>query len=143
MTGIAERPLLTSTQAPSANRALSSRQRSRMRIHLVADREQARIVIERTHNEMAAFVLARNDAPTDDEHDPEGPTLAFERSQASAMLAQYVQHVADIDAALVRMDRGTYGLCTKCGNDIAVGRLQVRPQAPLCIACAERASRWN
>jgi DnaK suppressor protein len=142
MTGIAERPLLTSHQA-SAKRALSSRQRSSMRNHLVADREQTRLVIERTHEEMAAFVLARNDAPTDDEHDPEGPTLAFERSQASAMLAQSIQHVADIDAALVRMDAGTYGLCTKCGNEIAVGRLQVRPQAPLCIVCAERASRWN
>ncbi len=136
MTGIAERPVLTSKHS------LTSRQRLSLRNHLIADREQTLLEIARAGVEMAAFVAARNDAPTDDEHDPEGPTLAFERSQASAMQAQSVRHVADIDAALARMDDGAYGLCTTCGDEIAIGRLQARPQAPLCINCAERASRY-
>jgi DnaK suppressor protein len=135
MTGIAERS--TTARTPITKSALSARQRTTLRTHLAADREQTRLVIERTLEEMAAFVSARNDAPTDDEHDPEGPTLAFERSQASAMLRQSEQHLTDIDAALLRMDLGTYGLCANCGNDIALGRLQVRPQAALCIRCAE------
>jgi DnaK suppressor protein len=135
MTGIAERT--TTARTPITKSALSARQRTTLRAHLAADREQTRLVIERTLEEMAAFVSARNDAPTDDEHDPEGPTLAFERSQASAMLRQSEQHLKDIDAALLRMDLGTYGLCANCGNDIALGRLQVRPQAALCIRCAE------
>jgi DnaK suppressor protein len=136
MSGIAERPMTARTTTPT-KQALNSRQRARLRGHLAGDREQTRLVIERTVGELDAFVSARYDAPTDDENDPEGPTLAFERSQASAMLRQSEQHLQDIDAALLRMDQGTYGLCITCGGEIALGRLQVRPQASLCIRCAE------
>lgn len=128
MTGIAERQTT----------ALTSRQRTSLRNHLAGDREQTRLLIERLTEEMGAFVTARRDTPTDDEHDPEGPTLAFERSQSHAMLRQTRQHLDDIDAALVRLERGTYGTCISCGNEIALGRLQARPQAPHCITCASR-----
>jgi DnaK suppressor protein len=133
MTGIAEHPTVHPT-----TQALSPRQRTSLRSHLAGDREQTRRMIEQIGEEMGAFVSARRDIATDDEHDPEGPTLAFERSQSQAMLTQSEQHLADIDAALLRLDLGTYGLCTKCGNEIAVGRLQVRPQASLCIGCAAK-----
>ena len=134
MTGIAERP---STAQRTLNTAqLTSRQRASLRSHLAGDLEKTRRLVEQLGAEMDSFTASRRDAPTDDEHDPEGPTLAFERSQSSAILAQSVQHIADIDAALLRMDEGTYGLCKTCGGSIAVGRLQVRPQAPLCISCA-------
>jgi DnaK suppressor protein len=128
MTGIAERH----------TSAISSRQRTSLRNHLAGDREQTRLLVERLTEEMGAFLTARRDSPTDDEHDPEGPTLAFERSQSQAMLEQSRQHLTEIDAALARMAGGTYGLCTSCGGDIALGRLQARPQAQLCIVCAGR-----
>ena len=41
--------------------------------------------------------------------------------------------LAEIDAALARIDAGTYGTCTKCGKQIAVGRLEAHPWASLCI----------
>jgi len=129
MTDIAERPTRTSP--------LTTRQRTALLAQLQTDRELTRILIETVSEDMDAFVSARRDTATDDEHDPEGPTLAFERSQSSAILAQSLQHVAEIDAAFGRMDAGTYGLCTNCGRDIALGRLQVRPQAAHCISCAE------
>jgi RNA polymerase-binding transcription factor DksA len=132
MTGIAERPTISSTK-----QALTPRQRTALRSHLAGDREKTRLLIEQIGEQMSAFMAARRDTATDDEHDPEGPTLAFERSQSSAMLAQSEQHLADIDAALLRLELGTYGLCMKCRSAIAVGRLQVRPQASLCIHCAE------
>jgi DnaK suppressor protein len=44
--------------------------------------------------------------------------------------------LGEIDAALVRIDAGTYGTCTNCGNAIAVGRLEAHPWASLCIDCA-------
>ena len=44
-----------------------------------------------------------------------------------------------IDAALARIDAGTYGTCTSCGNEIAVGRLEAHPWASLCIDCARLA----
>jgi len=126
MTGIAER----------RSTALTSRQRTSLRNHLAGDREQTRLLIERLSEEMGAFVTARRDSPTDDEHDPEGPTLAFERSQSQAMMSQSDQHLREIDAALVRLDDGSYGLCTVCSREISLGRLQARPQAALCIVCA-------
>jgi DnaK suppressor protein len=138
MTGIAERPRIAQSTSAHGTRALSSRQLSAIRKHLISDREQTRLLIEQLDREMDDFVSARNDAPTDDEHDPEGPTLAFERSQASAVRGQSRRHLSDIDAALQRMDDGTYGVCTRCGQHVAIGRLEVRPQAAQCIDCAAR-----
>ncbi len=42
-----------------------------------------------------------------------------------------------IDAALARMDAGTYGVCTRCGKHINVERLEAMPAAELCISCKE------
>ena len=41
-----------------------------------------------------------------------------------------------IEAALARIADGSYGACTRCGEDIAPARLDAMPEAPLCIACA-------
>jgi RNA polymerase-binding protein DksA len=44
--------------------------------------------------------------------------------------------LGDIDAALARIENGTYGTCTNCGKEIAVARLDAQPWASLCIDCA-------
>jgi RNA polymerase-binding protein DksA len=44
--------------------------------------------------------------------------------------------LAEIDAALARIEDGTYGTCTNCGKEITVGRLEAHPWAALCIDCA-------
>ncbi len=72
----------------------------------------------------------------DDEHDPEGATIAFERAQLAALLDQARQHLADLDQALARLDQGSYGRCERCGQPIAPARLAARPAARTCIACA-------
>ncbi|MDG1118302.1 MAG: TraR/DksA C4-type zinc finger protein [Flavimaricola sp.] len=46
------------------------------------------------------------------------------------------QEIAQIDAALIRMDAGEYGACVKCGEEIAEARLDLLPATPLCRACA-------
>jgi DnaK suppressor protein len=151
MTDIAERPTrskqttsrasgagTTATKLTTTSSKLTARQLGSLRSQLEADRERTGMLIDTVTDEMGAFVSARRDTATDDEHDPEGPTLAFERSQSSAILGQSQQHLVEIDAALDRMDAGRYGLCKTCGNEIALGRLQVRPQAALCISCAAR-----
>lgn len=139
MTELADRPA-TAPRTSTAKSAslLTARQRTALRTHLSGDREKIRLLIDQLDTEMESFTESRRDAPTDDEHDPEGPTIAFERSQSSAIRAQSLQHIADIDSALLRMDLGTYGVCRTCAGPIAVGRLQARPQAPLCIDCAAR-----
>jgi len=82
------------------------------------------------------FVEASKDSNADDEHDPEGATIAFERSQVGALVQQAEAHLDEIDAALARLDDGTYGVCAVCGQSIPKARLDVRPTATTCVGCA-------
>jgi RNA polymerase-binding protein DksA len=52
---------------------------------------------------------------------------------------QVRQHVDEIDAALERVDAGTYGTCERCGQPIGEDRLDARPAATTCIRCARSA----
>jgi RNA polymerase-binding protein DksA len=83
-----------------------------------------------------AVVAASRDTNADDEHDPEGATIAFERSQVAALVRHAEHHLNEVDSALRRLDEGTYGSCESCGRPISVGRLQARPIARTCIECA-------
>lgn len=86
--------------------------------------------------EHRAVVDASRDSNADDEHDPEGTTIAFERSQVGALVQQAEAHLVEIDAALARIDDGTYGVCVVCGQPIPAARLEVRPTATTCVGCA-------
>ena len=46
------------------------------------------------------------------------------------------QEIRQINHALDRLNQGDYGICEKCGNDIAPARLQTIPEATLCTGCA-------
>ena len=74
----------------------------------------------------------------DDEHDPEGATIAFERSHIEALMSRSRSHLADLDRAVERLREGTYGTCERCGGPIAPERLAARPAARTCITCAAR-----
>ena len=82
------------------------------------------------------IVDAARDSNLDDEHDPEGTTIAAERSLVSSMARSSERHLAEVDAALERLAAGTYGRCVRCGGPIAADRLDARPSTPVCIACA-------
>ena len=73
-----------------------------------------------------AMVAASRDTNADDEHDPEGATIAFERSQVEALVRQAQHHLEEIDAAIKRLDAGTYGTCELCGD--AIGQTTARSQ---------------
>jgi len=89
-------------------------------------------------SEHRAVVDASRDSNADDEHDPEGATIAFERAQVDALARDAVERLTSVDAALTRLDDGTYGICSVCGRPIAAGRLEARPTATTCVACASR-----
>ncbi|HMC68227.1 MAG TPA: conjugal transfer protein TraR, partial [Mycobacteriales bacterium] len=59
-------------------------------------------------DDVDAVIEAASDVATDDEHDPEGPTIAFERARVGALLEQAHVHLNDIDDALRRIDEGSY-----------------------------------
>lgn len=103
---------------------------------LEAERGQALQRLTDLTGDFNNVVEASRDSNADDEHDPEGATIAFERAQVTALAHQAREHLAEIDAALERLAAGTYGSCTRCGRPIAPGRLEARPTARTCIACA-------
>ena len=82
---------------------------------------------------IADITAARAGDNSDDEHDPEGATLAFERSQADALRSAALARLTAADAAMARIDAGTYGRCAVCGEPIAPARLAARPLTDRCI----------
>lgn len=102
-----------------------------LRLRVSAEAEGATLA-----RDLAALFTASRDSNADDEHDPEGATIGFERAQLTALLAATRQRIAEIDDALRRVDAATYGVCEGCGQPIADERLAARPFARRCIACA-------
>jgi RNA polymerase-binding transcription factor DksA len=108
----------------------------RARSRLEAERAEALGRLAHLTEDYDSVVAASRDSNADDEHDPEGATIAFERSQLGALSGQVRRHLAEIDAAVARLDRGTYGTCERCGRAIDERRLEARPAARTCIGCA-------
>lgn len=103
---------------------------------LLAERARARQRVAALEREFAELAEAASAGGTDDEHDPEGATLAFERQHAAALLERARDQVAAIEVALERVRDGRYGLCDRCGQPIGDDRLAARPAALTCIRCA-------
>ncbi|MBC9225670.1 TraR/DksA family transcriptional regulator [Aeromicrobium sp. 636] len=109
----------------------------------VEDRERLETERLRTVHQLAsltrdfdAVIEASKDSNADDEHDPDGATVAFERSQVDSLLQQARRHLDEIDDAQSRLDEGSYGVCESCGRPIAAARLEARPVARTCFECA-------
>lgn len=105
------------------------------RARLVADQEATAGRVARLRADFTGMVEASDSSNADDEHDPEGTTIAFERSQLSTLIRQGERHLEEIEQALARLDAGGYGRCSRCGRPIPAERLAVRPTATTCVTC--------
>ncbi len=114
---------------------------SNPRALLEAERQAALDRLAALERDRGGIIEAAGSANADDEHDPEGATIAFEREHVAALLDQTREQLGQVDAALRRLDEGRYGQCERCGKPIAAGRLAARPTATTCIDCASRAGR--
>ncbi len=103
---------------------------------LLGERTRALLRVAALEREFAGLAEAASAAGTDDEHDPEGATLAFERQHAAALLEAAREQVAAVDDALRRLAEGRYGVCERCGQPIGAERLAARPTAVTCVRCA-------
>lgn len=63
------------------------------------------------------------------------------QQMASALIQRNREELARVDRALLRIKAGEYGVCGRCGEDIAEARLEAVPDALLCRECAERGGR--
>lgn len=59
----------------------------------------------------------------------------FEQQRDLALRERAIQHLGQVDAALARLDDGTFGRCARCGRDIPEARLEALPWAAHCIEC--------
>ena len=103
--------------------------------------EQRAATVTRIAEMRAGFdgmVAASEGSNADDEHDPEGVTIAFERSQLGALIAQAENQLTEIEHAVMKISDGRYGVCESCGKQIAPERLEARPIARTCIKCANK-----
>lgn len=107
-----------------------------VRQRLEAERRRASRRLAELRGDFDEVVAASRDTNADDEHDPEGATIAFERSQIDTLVRQAERTLAETGAALARLDAGAYGRCEVCGRDIDPARMEVRPTARTCVTCA-------
>src|SRR4051812_50122217 len=66
--------------------------------------------------EFTQLVQASEASNADDEHDPEGATIGFERAQLSALINQAESRLADLERALQQVRDGGDGVCERCGG---------------------------
>jgi RNA polymerase-binding transcription factor DksA len=112
-----------------------------LRALLLERRAQAEARIASTAAVLAELTHDREGSNDDDEHDPEGVTLSSEWSRLTGLAEAAASELQQVDDALARMDAGTYGTCANCGRPIPPARLEVRPFAEHCVACAENLGR--
>ena len=65
----------------------------------------------------------------------EEATESFELEKRLAVEKQVRDHLAEVEHALEKFEKGTYGVCDGCGQPIAANRLEALPQASLCLSC--------
>jgi DnaK suppressor protein len=104
---------------------------------IVERRESTAVMLAATERDVARIVAAARLDSGDDEHDPEGATIAFERAQAQALAERLRHQLDELDQALARIADGTYGRCEICGEEIAPERLDARPTARRCVKHAD------
>lgn len=76
----------------------------------------------------------------------EGDAEIFEREKNAALISVLERRLADIVAATHSIEKGKYGICIRCGKPIEVERLEIKPDATMCVSCQtemERLARRN
>lgn len=103
----------------------------RLRKMLEAERDELRDTI--SHYE----VQARQKKPGLGNHMADDGTEAFDQAASLALHRNEQVLLSQVEAALARMDKGVYGICERCGNEIDFARLKAVPHATLCIRCQQ------
>jgi RNA polymerase-binding protein DksA len=114
----------------------------RFRTALLEERERVAAAIENLHAETPGSLTDDSGEETAyDNHLGDTATVTYDR-ELGYTLEENSEHVlAEIDAALKRIEDGTYGVCSNCATEIPEERLDARPWATLCIDCQRERER--
>jgi RNA polymerase-binding protein DksA len=98
-------------------------------------RERRKLLEERTRIKGALERLREALKVEVDVDAEEGDPDLIEREKNVALLTQLEHKLEGVEGALRSIEKGKYGICERCGKEIAPERLEVRPDATLCISC--------
>ena len=73
-----------------------------------------------------------------DQNFADSSQVTAERGEVEALAGSLRESLGDVEAALAKLDNGTFGLCEACGQAISPARLEAKPGARLCMDCASR-----
>jgi len=101
-----------------------------------------RIVLEQERGTLTAR-LAEMGSLSDgeiafDQNFADSSQVTAERGEVEALAGSLRESLVDVEAALVKLDDGTYGVCAECGQAISPARLEAKPAAALCMECASK-----
>ena len=115
------------------------------RERLLEERRRVMAAIENLHTENPGSLEDETgeltSSSSNDQHLADTATETFDRELAVTLEDNSEAVLAAIDAALKRIEDGTYGTCVRCGRPIASERLEALPYAELCIDCKREAER--
>ena len=103
------------------------------RLRKLLETERAELLEAISHYE----VLARQKKPGLGNHMADDGTEAFDQAASLALHRNEQALLAQVESALTRMDKGEYGICERCGEEIDFARLKAIPHAELCIRCQQ------
>ncbi|MCC8929594.1 TraR/DksA C4-type zinc finger protein [Rhodococcus sp. BGS-1C] len=107
----------------------------RNRERIAEERAVVSARLESLQRQFRAIIDGSRWSTDDDEHDPEGSTIAFERATVLSLARDAEAELRELDAAAERVRTGAYGRCERCGVAIADARMEALPAARRCIAC--------
>ena len=110
------------------------------------DTQEARQSLEQMLREIdAATTTLENEGAGDsselshvDQHPGDVASELTDADNQNALLENSAQQRSEVEAALVRLEEGTYGTCVDCGKPIPDARLEVRPEAARCVEDQEK-----
>jgi RNA polymerase-binding protein DksA len=113
------------------------------RVELLKERERVRSAIAHLREDHRGSLDEEVEeiAATSDNHLGETATATLNREIDYTLEENSGLVLTEIDAALKRIENGTYGTCSNCGREISTERLEAYPWAWLCIDCKREAER--
>ena len=120
---------------------MSTLDTNRFRETLSAERERVVAALDNLKAENPGSIEDETGDETQDQHFGDVATATHDGVVDYTLADNEEQLLAEIDAALERIEAGTFGVCTNCGKPIAEDRLDARPWADLCIDCARDLKR--
>jgi RNA polymerase-binding protein DksA len=120
---------------------MSPSQTDRFRQQLLEERKRVADALEYLHAQDQSLLEEELAEPAFDNHPGDTATVTFDREMEFTLEENSEAVLKAIDGALERIEEGTYGVCRRCGREIAEERLEAVPYAELCIECQREVER--